>query len=677
MDTKSIRLAAVLAFTAAAHLAAAAEPERFNDDKLVASYRDLVASGGLDAAIRNPTLPSEPPEPAFLAALAWYAAGNPASEGSLTLPQLDAFVEAQVHSYRKLLEAKVDRGDENDYPRTSTWKVIQKLTLLRNEMSGAARGGVYSFPAMPRATPADDPWEREHTLRTPAEFADKVCKGSRPVLVKFGNTNCTQCMLFELIGSVKAFAENPAHQDVDVYKVWFGHRPDASFTGRIKDPARLDDLAKAEGVRSSPTFVVYRNGRRYPCGGAFPDPLGQDAHLDSCLKKATGEAPLASMCAAPGTSTPGAAAPAQGAATQGSAPAADGERKWKLSGDFRLRLEQDWDSQAADGAARQDRLRARIRARLGFAYDATRTLSFGLRLRSGADASQQSPHITILDFDDNNTGDAHFNFEHAYLRARHRGFEAWAGRNALPAWKPNELFWDDDVTPAGIGLTYGKAVGARGRVTLNGGYFALPAGMKAFTGNLAMGQVVFARQTAGGLGLTFAGGGFGMDANPADPSGDILRLGGGDRDYTIWVGNVQARVNLGGKPLAVGFDYMTNTEDYSASDADPYTRAHRDETDGYDAYVSWGGTAKKNDWLVGVWYSHIEALAVNASFAQDDWVRWGSATQTDASDLQGFELRGAVGLGQGQNIMARLFLVEAISSIQDGKRFRLDYNVGF
>lgn len=306
MEGKSlirVVLGAGLAVAAAAHEAAAAEPERFTDDKLVASYRDLAASGKLDAAIRNPSLPSDAAEPAFLEALAWFAAGNPDRAGSLTLQQLDEFLGAQVQSYRQLLEAKVERGEENDYPRTSTWKLVQKLTLLRNEMSSAARAGRYPYSAMPRTTAANDPWEREHTLRTAAEFADKVCKGSqqRPVLVKFGNTNCTQCMLFEIIGSVKAFAENPAHKDVDVYKVWWGYRPDASFTARIKDPARLDDLVKAEGVRSSPTFVAYRNGRRYPCGGSFPDRTGKDEHLDSCLQKATGEAPLASVCAAPGT----------------------------------------------------------------------------------------------------------------------------------------------------------------------------------------------------------------------------------------------------------------------------------------------------------------------------------------------------------------------------------------
>jgi len=292
-------LGAVLCATSAALQAAAPEPERWTDDRLLASYRELSARGELESAIRTPALPGESPEPAFLGALAWFAAGNPDRSGFLTLTQLDEFLKLQVGSYRKLLEARVERGEENDYPRTRTWKLIQKLTLLRNEMSGTARAGRYPYPDTPTTASGDDPWEREHTVRSPEEFADKVCKGSfeRPVLVKFGNTNCTQCMLFEIIGSVKAFAENQAHRDVDVYKVWWGYRPDASFAAKIKDPARLDELVKAEGVRSSPTFVVYRNGRRYPCGSAFPDGTGKDEHLDSCLKQALGDAPLASVCA--------------------------------------------------------------------------------------------------------------------------------------------------------------------------------------------------------------------------------------------------------------------------------------------------------------------------------------------------------------------------------------------
>ena len=73
--------------------------------------------------------------------------------------------------------------------------------------------------------------------------------------------------------------------------------------------------------------------------------------------------------------------------------------KLTVSGDFRFRLEQDWDSQNSSGVSREDRLRARIRARLAMRYTVTDQVEFGARLRSGSDGSQQSPHITIVDFD--------------------------------------------------------------------------------------------------------------------------------------------------------------------------------------------------------------------------------------------------------------------------------------
>ncbi len=308
MVTKYRRVAALLAaaVTASAGLFAAdTAPKRWTDDDLVKSYSELESGGGLEGAIRSPALPNDLPPAAFLEALAWYAAGAPGKAGVLTLKRLDDQIRLHVGSYERLLKAKAERGEENDYARTRTWKLIQKFTLLRKEMSRPARDGRYPYPALRKEAgdPGVDAWDREHTLRSPDEFADKVCRASyaRPVLVKYGNTNCTQCMLFEIIGSVKDIADNPAHKGaVDVYKVWWGFKPDEGFAGRIREPERLDALAKAEGVRSSPYFIVYRNGRRYPCGDAFPDDRGQDERIESCLRQDFGEAPMASVCESSG-----------------------------------------------------------------------------------------------------------------------------------------------------------------------------------------------------------------------------------------------------------------------------------------------------------------------------------------------------------------------------------------
>lgn len=101
------------------------------------------------------------------------------------------------------------------------------------------------------------------------------------------------------------------------------------------------------------------------------------------------------------------------------------------------------------------------------------------------------------------------------------------------------------------------------------------------------------------------------------------------------------------------------------------------EADAMRVWPASTSTKNKGDWLLGYWYADIEQFAVNSSFAQDDWVRWGSATQTRASDMKGHELRAAYGLGGGMNLVARLYLVEAVTSVEDGNRFRLDFNYKF
>jgi len=343
-----------------------------------------------------------------------------------------------------------------------------------------------------------------------------------------------------------------------------------------------------------------------------------------------------------------------------------------LSGDFRLRFEADWDSQRANGSERDDRNRARIRGRLGLTYKATDAWTLGLRARTGSRDSQQSPHITIYDFDDNPKGDRDALFDKWYVGFQSKRTRVWAGRNGFPFWRPHEIFWDDDVTPVGVALSYDPVVGDS-KLTFTGGYFKLPDGAVDFGPEMGAAQLVYSTST-GAPDFTVAGGFYSIRGTD-----DIehLRRGNGSRDYSIWTGNLQARLASGKHPFTLGLDLLYNSESYSADDPDPFTAANHDQTDGWSAYASWGATKKKGDWLLAVFYAHIETLALNASYAQDDWVRWGSATQTDSSDFEGFELRAVHALGKKMNLVARLYLVDAITSGQNGNRFRLDYNMKF
>jgi hypothetical protein len=349
-----------------------------------------------------------------------------------------------------------------------------------------------------------------------------------------------------------------------------------------------------------------------------------------------------------------------------------------LYGDFRGRLEADWDSKRSDGTDRDDRTRLRIRLRAGLEYKPIDRISFGFRVRSGSDDSQQSPHITIVDFDDNDTGDADFNFDKWYFEYKFGKSAVWFGRNSLPFWKPDDLMLDDDVTPAGLAYSY-----AGDQVSFHTGYFSNPVGMKNFTGNTGVAQVVL-NTAMGDTKFVFAGGVAAIDADPGNPNNGLLLDGNGARDYTIWVVNVQASLTTLNRPLKLNLDLYHNSENYSASDPDPFTAFHRDETGGYVVSARLGDTNDRGDWLFGYFYSHIESLAINNSLAQDDWVRWGSAMQTRASNFEGSEFRAAVSLGNNMNVVARLYVVEGIklrtiSSLdkEDGNRFRIDLNFRF
>ncbi|MBI2246959.1 MAG: hypothetical protein HYU65_03350 [Armatimonadetes bacterium] len=248
----------------------------------------------------------------------------------------------------------------------------------------------------------------------------------------------------------------------------------------------------------------------------------------------------------------------------------------------------------------------------------------------------------------------------------------WGGRNDVPLWKQNELFWDDDVTPAGVGGRYAVSVGTA-TLTFNAGTFSAPDGGIRFHGNVHTGQVVYAGR-GGRFTYTAAGGVLRHDGSPEFKN---LRNGNGGRDYTIWIGNVQTGTNAGGRRLTLGFDGARNSEDYSGS-ADAFAVANLDEKNAFVVSANWGATGRRYDWQIGYYYARIETLAVNASFAQDDWERWGSATQNDSSNFKGHEVRFTfLPLNNRTTVMARLYVTDAVTSIQESRRFRVDLNTGF
>lgn len=349
----------------------------------------------------------------------------------------------------------------------------------------------------------------------------------------------------------------------------------------------------------------------------------------------------------------------------------DSNTNLTFTADIRLRYEVDWDSQNAAGVQRDDRHRGRIRARLGAGYAITDEWSIGARIRTGSSDSQQSPHLTFVT-DDGDADSIDFVADRYYLQFKRGSLLAWGGRNTTPFWQQNELFWDEDVTPTGLAVSYDQKLDT-GTLTGTAGAFYLPDGGYGLNGQMLAGQVKYALPVKPSQFIVAAG----MHYMNGEEGASQLRNGNGDRDYIIGVASAQWSMPIQGKTLAIGADLYRNFESYTADTVAPLAANNTNERLGYVLSIQLGQLKQAHDWQIGYYYAHIETLAVNGSYAQDDWIRFGNGPQTDASDFKGHEIRLGYAVSKNINLLARLYIVEAITSVQDGNRFRLDFNWKF
>ena len=340
-------------------------------------------------------------------------------------------------------------------------------------------------------------------------------------------------------------------------------------------------------------------------------------------------------------------------------------------GDVRLRYEVDWDSQTAAGALRDDRHRGRFRGRLGFNYRVAEDWTVGARVRTGNSRSQTSPHLTFVT-DDGTRDDLDFVVDRYFIQYQEKPLTIWGGRNLSPFWQQNELFWDEDVTVTGLAASHDQSLGA-GTLTSTAGAFYLPDGGYDLNGQLVGAQLKYALPVKPSQ-FTVASALHYMHGK--EGANNLLTRNGG-RDYLIGVGNAQWSIPIAEMPFAIGADIFYNFKDYDAADVAPFPASDDEERLGYVFSASYGQLKEKHDWLAGYYYAHIETFAVNASYAQDDWHRFGNGPQTSSSDFEGHEFRIAYAVSKNINVMGRLFLVEAITTQQDGNRFRLDLNWKF
>lgn len=343
-------------------------------------------------------------------------------------------------------------------------------------------------------------------------------------------------------------------------------------------------------------------------------------------------------------------------------------------GDLRVRGEMDWDSRNSDGSERDDRDRVRLRLRAGFRFAANEHFSMAVRGRSGNTNSQQSPHVTI--WQDGDKGDADALIDRAWLKGTWSHGHVWGGRNGHPFWRQDEFLFDDDIFLDGLGFQADLKSGDT-RHEFRGAWAAVPEGEAGLawdeSGWLYGLQYALHHDRGDGRGVSAALLGVRVEDDDAVANPVLL-----DLDWTVWGLQLQGRLRAGELPVTLGADW------FHGSDAPPAGTWNRDQRDGLVLFVKVGSLKAKGEWLAGASYAHVEQFAVIPFLAQDDWLRWGSATQTRSSNYEGFELRFGYAIAKDMNILARLYVVDAIdlrsataTHREDGKRFRLDFNWKF
>jgi len=351
--------------------------------------------------------------------------------------------------------------------------------------------------------------------------------------------------------------------------------------------------------------------------------------------------------------------------------------KIKFNADLRTRAEYDWMNITAAGDTNDNRLRLRTRARFGLTYKYNDYVEFGMRLRAGSATDQQSPHVTFGA--PGEFAPIGLAFDKAYIKFNYKGLWASTGKNTYPFYYHNELFWDEDVTPEGIAAGYDWKIGETTHIKPTAGFFFISSTGKPLDTDVTLKAAQLHVNVAKNKSeLNVATGIFSINDLPNLPDG----TGTFKIDYTMFVSALKYTYKAK-LPISVTADVMLNLEDYT--DSTIVANNHQDQTTGYVVGAELGQLKDKKDFMLGVYYAHIEKYSVVDYFAQDDWLRWGysGASGTRSSNFEGMELRAGYAFGPKFNLLARTYLCNGIvantpqSEIETANRFRLDLNIAF
>ena len=356
------------------------------------------------------------------------------------------------------------------------------------------------------------------------------------------------------------------------------------------------------------------------------------------------------------------------------------QKKLEFTSDFRFRIEHDWNGVNTDGTIPDDRSRLRYRYRFGLNYRLDKNSSFGARLRSGRLDDQQGPHIT-LGGNNGEFGLVEIGLEKLYYQLDIKNLQVWLGKNTLPLKKLNELFWNDNVFPEGIGLQYkiySSSESRLNKVAVNAGHFIIQSSGQTFDNDrYAQFFQVELELLKNRLKVFPAFYAFRNVGNIPDGQ-ETFNL-----DYSIF--HFGTDLELFKKPrFSLGLEYYANLEDYTNNGS--IAAEFQDQTQGGVLSAKLGKLESKGDWHFHLYYARLQRYAIVDYFAQNDWVRWDYSNQgafgSRITNFQGYEFQIGYLIKKNFNLILRGYVVESLVSLENevaerGNRIRLDLNIKF
>jgi len=353
-------------------------------------------------------------------------------------------------------------------------------------------------------------------------------------------------------------------------------------------------------------------------------------------------------------------------------------KKLTFTGDFRFRIEQDWNNRKQDGTYKDNRSRLRYRFRIGANYQFNEWAEFGTRIRTGYRKKQQDPQLTLGD-GFNEYGTIPIGFEKLFFKTTLKNFSAWLGKNTFPFKKQNELFWSDHVYPDGVFVSgnFKFKSSLIETININAGHFIMNSSGKSFSEDQYFQGFQVVTSHFNNRLIIFPSFYY-FKEMPNIPDGNETF----NFNYSIL--HIGAQATIIEKPnIHVGIDYYHNLENYSPNDSIP--QQFKNQKKGIVASVGIGKLIKRGDWAFLTTFTYLEKYAIIDFLAQNDWTRWDYSSQGSPdgrlSNYKGLELFVGYLIRKNFKINARFFMVEQLVpfgiSKETGNRVRLDLDIGF